>query len=150
MVVLKRLKMEEKMGGKASPKKMLSVGKDGKEKKKLVWAEELTAVREFDEKSIVRPLEKPSAAEKKKEKAAGAKLEESKKRRVRIGTASERASKAALGMVANGTPAKRKSKEIVDVKEDKKVKPAAKKVRQPKLRSPKVKVKKGDEDVVIG
>lgn len=155
MVVLKRLKMEEKMSNSAkqlgikdtlkeSPKKKAD---GGKEKKKLVWAEELTAVREFDEKSIVRPVEKP---DKKKEKAAGVKLEETKKTRVRVGTASERASKAALGMVANGTPAKRKSKEVVDVKEDKKMKPAAKKVRQPKLRSPKVKVKKADEDVVMG
>lgn len=158
MVVLKRLKMEEKMSNTAkqlgvkdtlqdSPKKKAEGG--GKGKKKLVWAEELTAVREFDEKSIVRPVEKATAQDKKREKAAGAKLEEAKKTRVRVGTASERASKAALGMVGNGTPAKRKSREVVDGKEDGKMKPSAKKARQPKLRSPKVKVKK-DEDLVMG
>ena len=159
MVVLKRLKMEEKMGGrKESPKKKMEVGSPkkagangAKEKKKLVWAEELTAVREFDEKSIVRPVQK-EVVDKKKEKAEGKKLEETKKTRVRVGTASERANKAALGMVANGTPAKRKSREVATEKEDKKKETPAKRVRQPKLRSPKVRVakEKKDEDVVMG
>ena len=164
MVVLKRLKMEEKMSAKskpASPTK--NGGKDGspkkgganggKGKKKLVWAEELTAVREFDEKSIVRPVQK-EAVDKKKEKAEGKKLEETKKTRVRVGTASERASKAALGMAGNGTPAKRKSRDVTaeEAKKEKKEAPAAKKVRQPKLRSPKVRVAKEKkvEDIVMG
>ena len=100
MVVLKRLKMEEKMSSKSkpvSPAKAASPKKAGangaKEKKKLVWAKELTVVREFDEKSIVRPVLK-EPLDKKKEKADGKKLEETKKTRVRVGTASERASKA--------------------------------------------------------
>lgn len=160
MVVLKRLKMEEKMSFKSakpgSPTKAVSPTKAGKagakEKKKLVWAEELTMVREFDEKSIVRPVEKVKA-DGKKEKAEGKKLEETKKTRVRVGTASERASKAALGMVANGTPAKRKSKDVTGAEKDKKETPA-KRVRQPKLRSPKVRgvkaMEKKNEDVVMG
>lgn len=159
MVVLKRLKMEEKMSSKStkpgSPTKAVSPTKAGKagtkEKKKLVWAEELTMVREFDEKSIVRPVEKVKA-DGKKEKAEGKKLEETKKTRVRVGTASERASKAALGMVANGTPAKRKSKDVTGAEKDKKETPA-KRVRQPKLRSPKVRgvkaMEKKNEDVVM-
>ena len=86
-------------------------------------------------------------------RSVGKKTEETKKTRVRVGTASERASKAALGMVANGTPAKRKSRDVV-TKGDEKREPEKKKVRQPKLRSPKVRVAKGkegkDEDVVMG
>ncbi len=119
MVVLKRLKDQETRSnktkkGSSSPDVQVKedehpkTGKDGKPKKNLVWAATLTHVREFDEKDVVRPAvkeKKDIKYEKSKAKKGDEKPADGAKR-VRVGTASERASKIALGMVANGTPAK--------------------------------------------
>ncbi|OBT49323.1 hypothetical protein VE00_00354 [Pseudogymnoascus sp. WSF 3629] len=80
-------------------------GKGGKAKKAVVWAEELTCVREFDEKKIIsKSIAGPKGAKKKKTVVA----EEDKEKeatKVRVGMASSRESKIALGMGVNGTPA---------------------------------------------
>ncbi|KFY30011.1 hypothetical protein V493_02170 [Pseudogymnoascus sp. VKM F-4281 (FW-2241)] len=80
-------------------------GKGGKEKKAVVWAEELTCVREFDEKKIIsKSIAGPKGAKKKKAVVVEEDKEE-KATRVRVGMASSRESKIALGMGVNGTPA---------------------------------------------
>lgn len=79
-------------------------GKGGKVKKGVVWAEELTCVREFDEKKIISK----SIAGPKGKKTKTVVVEEDKEEkatRVRVGMASSRESKIALGMGVNGTPA---------------------------------------------
>ena len=79
-------------------------GKGGKAKKAVVWAEELTCVREFDEKKIIsKSIAGPKGAKKKKAVVAEEDKEEATK--VRVGMASSRESKIALGMGVNGTPA---------------------------------------------
>lgn len=78
-------------------------GKGGKVKKGVVWAEELTCVREFDEKKIIS---KSIAGPKGKKKTVVVEEDkEEKATKVRVGMASSRESKIALGMGVNGTPA---------------------------------------------
>lgn len=80
-------------------------GRAGKGKKAVVWAEELTCVREFDEKKIIsKSIAGPKGAKKKKAVVAEEDKDE-KATRVRVGMASSRESKIALGMGVNGTPA---------------------------------------------
>ncbi|OBT73723.1 hypothetical protein VF21_07187 [Pseudogymnoascus sp. 05NY08] len=80
-------------------------GKGGKAKKGVVWAEELTCVREFDEKKIIsKSIAGPKGAKKKKTVVVEEDKEE-KATKVRVGMASSRESKIALGMGVNGTPA---------------------------------------------
>ncbi|OBT99167.1 hypothetical protein VE01_02550 [Pseudogymnoascus verrucosus] len=80
-------------------------GKGGKPKKAVVWAEELTCVREFDEKKIIsKSIAGPKGATKKKTVVVEEDKEE-KATKVRVGMASSRESKIALGMGVNGTPA---------------------------------------------
>lgn len=79
-------------------------GKGGKVKKGVVWAEELTCVREFDEKKIIsKSIAGPKG--KKKKTVVVEEDKEEKATRVRVGMASSRESKIALGMGVNGTPA---------------------------------------------
>ncbi|KFX87179.1 hypothetical protein V490_08473 [Pseudogymnoascus sp. VKM F-3557] len=80
-------------------------GKSEKAKKAVVWAEELTCVREFDEKKIIsKSIAGPKGGKKKKAVVVEEEKEE-KATRVRVGMASSRESKIALGMGVNGTPA---------------------------------------------
>lgn len=80
-------------------------GKGGKPKKAVVWAEELTCVREFDEKKIIsKSIAGPKGVKKKKTVVVEEDKEE-KATKVRVGMASSRESKIALGMGVNGTPA---------------------------------------------
>ncbi|ELR05095.1 hypothetical protein VC83_00181 [Pseudogymnoascus destructans] len=80
-------------------------GKGGKAKKGVVWAEELTCVREFDEKKIIsKGIAGPKGANKKKTVVVEEDKEE-KATKVRVGMASSRETKIALGMGVNGTPA---------------------------------------------
>ena len=80
-------------------------GEGKKAKKEVVWAEELTCVREFDEKKIIsKSIAGPKGAKKKKTVVVEEEKEE-KATRVRVGMASSRESKIALGMGVNGTPA---------------------------------------------
>ncbi|OBT64493.1 hypothetical protein VE03_05387 [Pseudogymnoascus sp. 23342-1-I1] len=79
-------------------------GKAGKVKKGVIWAEELTCVREFDEKKIIsKSIAGPKG--KKKKTVVVEEDKEEKATKVRVGMASSRESKIALGMGVNGTPA---------------------------------------------